>query len=76
MYREAFPDLRFEVEDVIATDDTAVARIRIRGTQRDPFMGVPATGNRIDIAGMDWVRIRGGKAVEHWGVTDTASMME
>ena len=74
--RSAFPDLRFEVEDLIASGDTAVARVRMRGTHQGTFMDIPPTGKQIDVPTMDWIRFREGQAVEHWGVTDTGAMME
>lgn len=76
MMRSAFPDLRFEVEDVIASGDTAVGRVRMRGTHQGTFMDIPATGKQVDVPTIDWVRFRDGQAVEHWGVTDTGALME
>jgi steroid delta-isomerase-like uncharacterized protein len=76
MMRSAFPDLRFEVEDVVAAGDTVVGRVRMKGTHKGPFMDMPPTGKQIDVPTMDWVRFRDGRAVEHWGVTDTGVMME
>lgn len=73
---DAFPDMRFEVEDIITTEDTAVVRLRMRGTHQGTFMDIPATGKKIDVATIDWVRIRDGVVVEHWGVTDTGAMMQ
>jgi steroid delta-isomerase-like uncharacterized protein len=72
----AFPDMRFDVEEIVATGDTAVARLRMRGTQEGAFMDIPATGKQIDVPSIDWVRIKDGQAVEHWGVTDTGAMMQ
>ena len=38
---------------------------------------MPATGKSVDFQGVDIVRINdAGKAVEHWGVTDTMAMMQ
>jgi steroid delta-isomerase-like uncharacterized protein len=76
MMLEAFPDMRFEVEEIVATDDTAVVRLRMRGTHQGTFMDIPATGKQIDVPSIDWVRLRDGQAVEHWGVTDTGAMMQ
>lgn len=76
MYRTAFPDLKFEVSQMIAKDDKVVSYINITGTNKGEFMGKPATGKRINIEGIDIVRFQDGKAVEHWGVTDTMTMME
>jgi predicted ester cyclase len=57
--------------------DKAVVRVRITGTHEGEFMGVPPTGKRIDVQGIDIVRFGDdGKAVEHWGVTDAMTMMQ
>ena len=37
MYRAAFPDLRFDPQDVIATDDKVVVRVRATGTNTRDF---------------------------------------
>jgi steroid delta-isomerase-like uncharacterized protein len=72
-----FPDLRFEAEDVIESDDKVVARIRITGTNKGDFMGVPASGKPIDIQAIDIVRFgEDGLAHDHWGVMDVMTMMQ
>ena len=77
MLMAAFSDLRFEVEDVFAAGDKGVARIRCTGTHRGEFIGIPATGRQVDVPGIDIVRFGDdGKALEHWGVTDTMTMMQ
>ena len=43
----AFPDLRLEVEDVVADGSKVVARVRYTGTQEGEFQGMPATGKEI-----------------------------
>lgn len=76
MFRAAFPDLKFTVKDMVATGDKVWAYITITGTHKGEFMGMPATGKQINVNGFDLVRFEGGKAVEHWGVTDSMAMME
>ena len=76
MFRQAFPDLKFTVKDHVAKGDKVWSYITITGTQKGDFMGVPASGKKIDIAGFDIVRFKDGKAVEHWGLTDSMKMME
>ncbi len=76
-FRAAFPDLRMDVEDLLASDDKVVARVRITGTHQGEFMGIPSTGKSIDMQTVDIVRFGDdGLAVEHWGVTDTMAMMQ
>jgi steroid delta-isomerase-like uncharacterized protein len=75
MFRLAFPDTKWIVEDLIEEGDKVVARVKITGTQKGEFMGMPASGRPIEVATIDIVRFAGGKAAEHWGTTDSGSMM-
>ncbi len=77
MMRAAFPDMRMVAEDVIASGDKAVARVRVTGTHRGPFMGMPATGKRIEMSLIDIIRFGDdGRAREHWGVADQLALMQ
>jgi predicted ester cyclase len=75
MLRTAFPDLRFEIEDLIAEGDTVAGRLTMNGTHEGPLMGMPPTGHAVRQAHMHFVRFRDGKAVEHWGLRDDMGMM-
>ncbi len=72
----AFSDLRMDAEDVIAEGDKVVTRVRISGTHRGEFMGIDPTGNRVEISGIDILRVADGKIVEHWGNFDDLGMMQ
>ena len=72
--RRAFPDLEVTVQRKVTDGDLVAVHMTIRGTHRGVFMGAPPTGKRIEIEAMDFVRISGGKVVEHWGVLDEAKM--
>ena len=77
MYRAAFPDLRMEPEDVLASGDKVVARVRATGTHQGDFLGMPATGKHVDVQLIDIIRFgEDGRAVEHWGVMDSLAMMQ
>jgi predicted ester cyclase len=43
-FREAFPDVQMEIVDLVAEDDTVVARFRCSGTHLGSWRGTPATG--------------------------------
>jgi steroid delta-isomerase-like uncharacterized protein len=74
--REAFPDIRFLLEDLVAENDLVAARYHWKATQTGPFMGLPPTGNQVDVKGMDFYRIRDGKLVEHWDSVDQLGLMQ
>jgi steroid delta-isomerase-like uncharacterized protein len=77
MYMTAFPDLRFDPEDVISGGDKVVARVRCTGTQTGEFMGMPASGRTVDVEAVDIIRFGDdGLAHEHWGVFDALGMMQ
>ena len=67
--RDAFPDLRVEIE-VLATEGDRVAWLRTaRGTHEGDFMGVPATGRSIVWQDMIVTRYVDGLIAEEWGVS-------
>jgi steroid delta-isomerase-like uncharacterized protein len=75
MFRDAFPDLKVETLAVALDGDELWVHSRATGTHRGEFMGIPATGKAVSFAMMDRVRVRDGKAVEHWGVSEDLGMM-
>jgi steroid delta-isomerase-like uncharacterized protein len=77
MQLAAFPDMRMDVEDVVANGDKVVARVRYSGTNRGDFMGTPATGRRVEAQLIDIFRFGDdGLVREHWGVMDQLTMMQ
>jgi len=76
LMRSAFPDFRVDVEDMIVEGDKVAVRMRMSGTHQGDFMGMPGTGRRFAVTTIDIVRVVDGKAVEHWGATDTMGMMQ
>ncbi|MGH7492394.1 MAG: ester cyclase [bacterium] len=76
MFRTAFPDLQVTIEDLIAKGDKVWAYTTMRGTNTGTFMGMPATGKKIEVKGVDIVRFVNGKAVEHWGLNDDYTMLQ
>ena len=72
-----FPDTRMEVQDIVASGDKVVARVRYLGTHRGEFMGMPATGKGVDVELIDIFRFGDdGLVHEHWGVMDELAMMQ
>ena len=77
MMLAAFPDMRMDVEDVIASGDKAVARVTVTGTNQGEFMGMPATGKSASVKLIDITRFGDdGLAREHWGVVDQLALMQ
>jgi steroid delta-isomerase-like uncharacterized protein len=76
MLRTAFPDLHFEIEELIAEGATLAGRLTMSGTHQGPLMGMPPTGRSMQQAHMHFVRFRDGLAVEQWAVRDDLAMMQ
>jgi steroid delta-isomerase-like uncharacterized protein len=75
--RSAFPDLRVKsVAPYLADGELEAAHAVLTGTHQGELMGVPATGRPVELETLDIIRVRDGKVAEHWGLTDTMSMME
>jgi len=74
--REAFPDMRAEIGPSLESGDMASAHVTLTGTHKGEFMGVPASDKAFEIESIDIVRLDGGRCAEHWGVTDTMSLMQ
>ncbi|MGE5748041.1 MAG: ester cyclase [Solirubrobacterales bacterium] len=74
--RAAFPDLQVSVDDLIGEGDRLAVRSTMRGTHEGDFMGIPASGKKVEVSNYDFVRFENDQAAEHWGVIDSAALME
>jgi steroid delta-isomerase-like uncharacterized protein len=75
MFAVAFPDFRYEVEDVISEGDKIAVRDVFIGTHQGDFMGVPATGNHVTMEAIHIYRFSAGRLAEHWVARDDLGMM-
>ncbi len=73
--REAFPDLRYAIEDMVATEDAVAVRTTLTGTHQGDFFGLAPTGRAVRVQQMTIERIRGGRIVGHHRVTDELTLM-
>ena len=76
MFRGAFPDSYFTVEDMVAEGDKVVTRKTFYGTHEGEFMGIPPSGRSVSMGLIDIVRISEGRVVEHWSEGDSLAMMQ
>ena len=75
-YRNAFPDVKFKINDQIAEGDKVVMHFTITGTHNGNFQGIAPTGKSIKITGIAIHRIINGKIVEIWSNWDTLGLMQ
>jgi steroid delta-isomerase-like uncharacterized protein len=75
MFQEAMPDVEVTIDELIVDGERAAVATTIRGTHTGELLGLPPTGRRVEVVGVDMVRVRDGKIVEHRGLTDTIGLM-
>jgi steroid delta-isomerase-like uncharacterized protein len=76
LIRSAFPDLETTVDEMIVEGDRIAVRSTFRGTHEGDFMGIAATGKKVEVSNYDFVRFENDQAAEHWGTIDSAALME
>jgi len=65
-YRETFPDLRLEIEELIVADDTVVLRVLFRGTDTGGYVGRAPTGRAVEEWAVTIMHFEDGKIVREW----------
>ena len=75
MLKTGFPDIQIAANDIVSQGDKVWTRVTFTGTHKGPFQNIPPTGKRVSFEAMDIVRFSGGKAMEHWGVTDNIGLL-
>jgi steroid delta-isomerase-like uncharacterized protein len=73
--RGAFPDLAIDDQDIISEGDRLGMRWSMTGTHSGEFWGIPATGKRVEVTGMDVFRIADGKIQDAWIETDYMTLL-
>jgi predicted ester cyclase len=63
------------MEDLIIAGDRVVGRFVYRGTHAGEFMGIAATGRRVEMRSIDIWRVDNGMFVEHWDELNTLQLL-
>jgi steroid delta-isomerase-like uncharacterized protein len=75
--RTGFPDITVKTtEPALAEGNLEAGYVTLAGTHSGEFAGVPASGRTVEFSGTDIIRVEDGKVTEHWGSTDTLSLMQ
>jgi steroid delta-isomerase-like uncharacterized protein len=64
--RAAYPDYDLPHKYTVAEGDRVVTMWEFVGTNEGEFLGVPATGKRVQITGIDVFRVVDGKITDLW----------
>lgn len=75
IYRAAFPNTRFSVDELVAQEDRVAVRWTVRGTHLGDLFAVSATGRQVVVSGMSFFRLRNGRLAETWISWDTLGLL-
>lgn len=73
---DAFPDMKVQIQSLVAEGDQVVVRWRSRGTHRGEFLGARATGRVVPMTNIDIFTIKGDKIVGVVSQPDTAGVLK
>lgn len=76
LFRRAFPDLRYTIEEMVAEGDRVAMRWVVEGTHTGEYFGFPPTGKRVVFKGTEIVRFSQGKVAERWVNWDTLGLFQ
>jgi len=65
-----------EIRMQVAEGDLVVSHIVGLGVHAGELLGIPATNNEVETEGIAIHRVRDGKIVEYWSVTDVARVLQ
>ena len=76
LYFTAFPDLHFDIEQIVAAGDShVVTRWRSKGTHRGPLANISATGKSATNHGCAVMELKNAKVSRAWVYFDNAHLL-
>jgi predicted SnoaL-like aldol condensation-catalyzing enzyme len=76
MMKASFPDTKWTYTNTWANGDYVIGHFQMSGTMTGPMGPMPATNKKYDVTGVDILKYKDGKAVEHWMYMEDRKMME
>ena len=74
--RTAFPDMKVTLETAVQEEDTIAFAYTLTGTHTGPLQGIPPSGKKIKIRGMQISKFKDGKMTERWGSSDELGLLK
>ncbi|MEE4339032.1 ester cyclase [Erythrobacter sp.] len=75
-FRAGIADMSMDLHATLVAGDFGVDVWTLSGTHSGDLIGVPATGNRLSISGIDMVRVEQGRISDLWHVEEMAQLMD
>jgi steroid delta-isomerase-like uncharacterized protein len=74
IYRTAFPDLEWVIEQLVAEGEWVAARLTLRGTHLGPLGGIPPSGRSVTLNELVFWRVVDGKLHTIWSQGDSLGL--
>ena len=74
VFLDGLSEIDVTVDELVADGDRVAVATTTSGTHTGQLFGMAPTGRRIEVTGIDMVRVD-GKIVEHRGLTDTVGLL-
>ena len=75
-FKTSFPDLKEDLQDIIANGDTVATRWVVTGSLQRELMGIPASGQPIRVEGMNFYRLKEGRVTDIWTQFDGVALLQ
>ena len=75
-FRGAFPDMKHTLGAQISQGDKVATPLTFSATHTGELMGIPPSGKKVEIRGLNMHRIAGGKIVEAESAVDMMGIMQ
>lgn len=72
----AFPDIKWNIEEMITSGNAVMVRWTVTATHEGEYLGLPPTGNKCESGGVWITHIKEGKLVEVREEVDVLGWME
>ena len=76
MWRKAFPDIHYTIDDIVAEGDNVVVRMTITATHTGDLISISPTGKKINIPVTYFFRFAEGKEVEATAYADGLTLFQ
>jgi predicted ester cyclase len=75
-FRQAVPDLRCDVEQLIVSGDRVVAHLHFGGHFKGAFGQKQGAGQTVDFIATDILRVQDGRISDNWHIEDNLTLMQ
>jgi steroid delta-isomerase-like uncharacterized protein len=72
----SFPDLRFSIEQMLSEGDRVATQLLMEGTHQSAWLGIPASGNKVQIRMFTVHRVVQDKIVEDWVLVESLGLFQ